>query len=281
MPPSKRKSGAAHGNETNARKFVRNICLTLYALVLVASAFSVTRWQGVENHWLLLVGFVLSQCSMVALWAADFRGHAAVSCAALTFVSILCWWIITPFRFIGFGDASEVCWVIVVTTQALATMTGATCLDTFSKSSRRKHSNRVVHGVRLRKFSFSIGNLILWTTFVAVGLLIVQQILLSNGWTSDSPGATQVWLALLMGLAGAALAVMWLAIFRGALWPVVAQRLIMWLPVCLFGTFFFHLLMAYLQGALFIPSIKTVTPLVGQYFFDGLTLLATLNHTRR
>ncbi|WP_372897947.1 hypothetical protein [Stieleria sp.] len=276
-----RKSSVAHGSETNARKFVRNLTVTLYGLVFVASAFLVTRWQLVDDGGLLFVAFVLSQCSMIALWAADYRGHTAISCAAITFFSILCWWIIARFRFVGFGDASEICWVIVVATQAVATITGATCIDTFSKSSRRKYSDRIVHGVQLRRLSFGIGNLILWTTFVAIGLLIVRQILYANGWTADLPGATQTLLAILMGLCGAAIAVMWLATFRGAIWTVVAQRSLIWFPVFLFGTLFFHMLLAYLQKANFIQPTKTVVPLVGQYVLSGWTLLATLNHTRR
>ncbi|MDV6029220.1 MAG: hypothetical protein F9B45_03770 [Phycisphaera sp. RhM] len=60
MTGSNRKSSVAHGSETNARKFARNLTVTLYGLVFVASAFSVTRWQLVDDRGLLFVHMLLA-----------------------------------------------------------------------------------------------------------------------------------------------------------------------------------------------------------------------------
>lgn len=275
------RSRVTHSSEGNARKFFRNITLTTYALVLVFCAFIVPDRRVLNDNSYILVAFVLSQCSMVGIWAASFRGHHAIAGAAMTLFSVLCWWTITAFRFIAFGDASEICWLIVVVTQSITTILATVCLDTFSKSSRRKRSDRMVNGVALRKLSFSVGNLILWTTFVAIGLLLVQWIMSRQGWSAKSPDAVKAMLAIGLGLGGTVFAAIWLAIFRGAIWPIVGKRFLIALPVFLFIPFLLHVVLIYVLQSQFLDPLTTTFPLSGQAIFNGLTLLATLNHTRR
>lgn len=287
MPRSKRKSGASHATESNHRSFFRNITLTVCVLVFVVAIatgwFTEQHGQGMAG--LLFVSFVLSQCSMVGTWAAswnvEFRGHTALTCAVVTLCSIVCWLTITGFRYVGFGDASEVCWAITICSQLLGTAIGATMLDNFSKTSRRRYRGQSLRGARLRRFSFDTGTLITWTTFAGIAFFAVHTIMVANGWEADLPTRFQAILAILLGLSGAVYAICWLAIFRGAVWSVVGQRLMIWLPLFLFSALFFHVVIGYDNSTNFANPIQTVTPLVGQYLFDGVMLLATLNHSRR
>lgn len=283
LPSSNRRSRKSHGTETDARKFVRYITLTVYALLFGIALLIATGQRGASNGApvLLFTAFTLSQNAMVAIWAACFRGPAILPCAACTVASFGCWWILAGVPFIAFGDESEICWAIVVFTQSIATVLFTTCLDTFSKTSRRKYSGQSFHGVPLRRFSFSVGTLILWTSFAALGLFAVRETLLRMGWYSDTPQWTAVLIALLLAFLGSGFAVAWLATFRGAIWMIVAQRLLIMAPVFLFTTLFFHLSVSYFHPEIHTDLRTNFLLLAGQAGFGGLTLTATLNHTRR
>ena len=296
MQTLERKSGASHGTESNARKFCRNITVTLYALVVAAATLIVVSGRLSGDILLPLAPFVLSLCSMIAIWSASYRPPlsedrpvfplvgllwSAIPCAATTFSAVMGWYLIARLRFFQYSDSAAICWGIAIGTQVLVTLLGTLAIDTFSKGSRRKFSDRVVGGVRLRTFSFSIGSMILWTTFVAFALLVVRMILIQSGWIDETPKGTAVLVAVLLGLCGAVVALIWLVIYRGAVWAAVFRRSLSWFPVFLLTAIGFHLLVSYFHPSHHLSPRYTAMLVFGQVLLGGLTLTATLNHTRR
>jgi hypothetical protein len=123
--------------------------------------------------------------------------------------------------------------------------------------------------------------LILWTTSTAIGLMVIRLIMISKNWSAETLGVENAGIAILMGVCGAALAIIWLAIFRGAIWSRVLVRSLFAIPAFAVVIVFFYIVAIQFITSGIVDPTTTLIPLVGQTVIIGLTLLAMLNHSRR
>ena len=279
MPRRKQGSSASHGSESDFRKFIRNMYLTAVGITLV-----MIEWFGIGMGGqlaLIIVAMALSQCSMVVIWSSGFRGSPIISYAVVTVSAVLMWHVINRVDFIGFGDAAAASSEIVVLTQILVTLAGTKLLGTLSKTSRRENSRRSVRKGKRKTLSMSIGTRILGMGIAAVGLLAVHIMMRLNEWSWGAMTVDQSLIAAAMGVSGAAIAIIWLTIFRRAVWWKVGARAIAWLPVFFGIPTAFYWIVSYPNPMTAVDALNTTLPLSAQVVLDGLTLLVTLNHTRR
>ncbi len=281
MRVSKQKNRSAHGTETDTRKFFRYIVLTLYGLAVAFFLFSSAGTSFSDHLWLLWAGFVLCLCSMTSVWASCYQGHAAIPSVALTLSTLGYWWLLTDVPYHPFRDESEICWAVVVIVQTLATAGGVSALDSFSKTSRRKFRVDEVSGAVRRRFTFRIETTIWWTTCSAIALFAVRYLVQVNGWATNPPARSAVVLAIAAGLVGAVFAVIWLAVFRGAIWTNVIQRSLIALPAFTIFVMAFHIAVVGFQNVNTADLTPAALLFGSQCSFVALTMIATLNHTRR
>lgn len=277
-----RRSGqrdSSHGSESDLRRFARNMFLTGCALAIAAIMLTGTELQG---YWaLVMVAFVLSQCSMVAIWAANFGGHAAISSIALSAISLCCWWTIAAFDFVAFVDADAECWAIVILTQTVATYFGAALIETFRRRSQRKQRERRSDSKRSNRSPRRVTALTLWTTCAAGSIIAVLAVIDRKHGPIASLTKDQGLAAFTMGLGGALIAVLWLFIFRGSVWGRVAIRTSLLLPILSLIPLAFYRVISSAAAPLDLDPVMTVLPIVLQIVFVALSIIATFNHSRR
>ena len=279
---SRRKAGAAHGTESHGRQFVRYMFFAIVLILLVgAIGIRTTTWD-VKSFSPHVASFLLSLSSMVGVWAASSRRTQVLLSGGLTGFILLGWTIIAEFEQIGFDHQdTPVGWAICLCAQVILTVIGVLTFDTFSKSSRRNRSHREAHGARLRKFSFSIANVIIWTTCVAFALVTFQIGLIAIGRQDASISVAGAAFAGFLGISGAVQAVSAVAIFRGATWSALPARFFIVLPVFVAVAVIVYLATAYAASGLSVDPLHAGLPMLEQACFNLLILLATLNHTRR
>jgi hypothetical protein len=190
------------------------ICIGLFVvadLLLIRNA-----WFLAGDRLLVALALPLSQCSLVALWAACSRASPYLRFAAPPLAAVTSWYVLTQILPWGIGDPVSAAWAIALVVQMLAIIIAVQLGKHRTDLNERQAADE--SGASPSPLSFNIRTLMLWTTVIAVGFGFVQFGQSQWQWTADVAKSDFIKAIPIIGLFNAILAILWLWALAAGCW---------------------------------------------------------------
>jgi hypothetical protein len=160
---------------------------------------------------LMAVGLPLSQCSLVALWAAASRANLFLRFVAPLIGVVVCWYVLSRQLTWGIGEAASAAWAVLIGVQTLMIVM---VINVY----QRARPGDVKDGVKHSRLAFDLRTLILWTMAVAIAFAVVQYGRSKLQWTAGVADWAYFDAMPILGVFNAVLAVHWLWALASGSW---------------------------------------------------------------
>lgn len=258
---------------TGADAFVLAVCAAMHAAVdglLLGEA-----WVFNEPILALAIGVPLSQCSLVALWAAKSRANLLLRFVAPLVGAILCWYILSRLLVWAIGEPASAAWAVLIGLQTVLVVI-------WIQGYQRLRPHHATDDDDRLRFAFDLRVLILWTMAAAIVLAVVRYGCLNLQWTTDVVDWEYFDVMPILGVYNALLAVHWLwALAGGSLQMRVAKTAFTALALAATLVLVHYVVDKMVVGTVGITLLELSMLTLSQSFLIATTLAVVLVATRR
>jgi hypothetical protein len=166
-------------------------------------------WFFETNDLLIAMALPLSQCSLVAIWAASSRAILALRFAVPGLVAIFCWYVLSQILPWGIGEPASAAWAIAVMIQIIAIVILIRLYRLIGDVMARRSPDSSTAGGP-SQLSFDLATLMLWLTVSACGFGFMQFGRDKLGWDASVANWECLHAMPVIAIFNAVLAALWL-----------------------------------------------------------------------